>query len=232
MKRSAGRNTLSVNAMDHKLAAETNTVEKYILNELTGAERLAFEEHLFDCAICAGQVKLDSIVIGNLKQVLLEERTKPVASRPPARAKLDLFGWLRPMTLVPTFAALALAVIVGYQNFVYIPGLTRPQVLETAPIFPVTRDAAPVVTETKAPVFAISFDVDSPQSYASYTCEFQLDGKGTVLEIGSGPRKTKEFTLNLLLPAKQFPPGRYTMILRAAVDNQVEIARYAFVIQK
>lgn len=220
--------------MNHQLAEQTQAVDKYLLNELTEAERLEFEEHYFDCQICAGQLKQNAIVVDNLKQVLLEEKRetsdrRASTSPEPHRSWL---GWLKPATLIPAFAALVLALVVSYQNFVYIPGLTRPQALETVSIPSAARDSGPVVAIDRGmPMFNLSFDVDSPQAYPSYTCDFQNEAKGQVLEVNSGPRKVAAFTLELLLPSKQFPPGRYVMILRPASQPETVISRFSFAIQ-
>jgi hypothetical protein len=220
--------------MNHQLAEQTQAVDKYLLNELNEAERLEFEEHYFDCQICAEQLQHNAIVVDNLKQVLLENqrdvsRQRMSAAAKPGRSWLD---WLRPATLVPAFAALALALIVGYQNFVYIPGLTRPQALETVPIPSAARDSGTVAAiDRRLPMFNLSFDVDSPQAYPAYTCDFQREGKGSILKVDSGPRNVASFTLELLLPSKRFPPGRYVMILRPASQRETVISRFWFAIQ-
>jgi hypothetical protein len=220
--------------MNHQLAEQTQAVDKYLLNELNDAERLAFEEHYFDCRICADRLKHNAIVVDNLKQVLLEEQRDTSEQRAAATSKpgAGWLSWLRPATLIPAFAALALALIAGYQNFVYIPGLTRPQALETVSISSAARDSGTVVAVDRGlPMFNLSFDVDSPQAYPSYTCDFQREGKGSILAVDSGARKVAAFTLELLLPSKQFPPGRYVMILRPASQPGTVISRFSFAIQ-
>ena len=220
--------------MNHQLAEETHMVDKYLLNELSETERLEFEEHYFDCQICADELKKNTIAVDNLKQVLLEEQEKPSEKRVSVRADSagSWLNWLRPASLIPAFAALALAVVVGYQNLVSIPGLTRPQVLETVPIASTARDSGPIVAiDRKLPMFNLSFDVDSPQAYPAYICDFQNEDKGSVLSVDSGPRKVAAFNLELLLPARQFPPGRYVMILRPASQPDKEITRFSFAIQ-
>jgi hypothetical protein len=225
--------------MDHKLAEQTDAVDKYLLDELPAAQRLEFEEHLFDCPVCAELVKDDAIIVDNLKQVLLEEKPKPSERRHSAAAVGSregrfnwLLNWSRPATLVPTFVTVALAAVVGYQNLISIPALLRPQALEAVPIASAVRgDGQVVQVDRRQPMLNVSFEVDSPQAYPSYICDFQMEGKGTILQVDSGQRKVASFSLDLLLPAKQFPPGHYVMILRPALQSQIEIERYPFVIQ-
>jgi len=213
--------------MDTTLAHQTNTIDKYLMGDLTHEERLAFEEHMFDCPKCAARVREDFALIANLKQVLREE---------PARAAKKASGWrewFRPLTLAPAFAALALACLAGYQNFVSIPAMLRPQVLDTVPIVAATRGANPQTVDIQpgSALFAVSFEVFSPAANAAYVCEFLAAGQNAVATVDCGKHSTSEFTLNLLLPVGKFPPGGYTMILRQASDKQAEISRYSFAVR-
>ena len=220
--------------MDHQLAEQKHAVDRYLLDEFTPEERMDFEEHLFDCPVCADQVRQNAVFLDNAKQVMLEEEREDAGNRrelnrPPARS---WFEWFRPSALIPTFAALALAVIVGYQSFVYIPGLEQPQVLSTTVIPPLARDAGPVIAvDRNLPRFNLNFEVDSPHAYPLYRCDFQKEDGSRVISLDSGPRQVASFTLDFLLPVKRFPPGRYIMILRPASELQTEIHRYTFVIQ-
>ncbi len=221
--------------MDHKLAEQKNAIDRYVLNELTQEERTEFEQHLFDCATCANEIRQDAIFVDNVKEVLLQEKRDASRSRQtiekPASDRTWL-SWFRPATLIPTFAALALAAILGYQSFVYIPGLEQPQVLSAKVIAPLARDGGPIITvDRRLPRFNLNFEVDSPQAYPSYQCEFQKEGSGTIFTLDSGPRQVASFTLDFLLPTKRFSPGHYSMILRPASEPQTEIHRYTFVIQ-
>jgi|GEM_PF-1462567 len=228
--------------MDHKLAESTGTVERYLLNELPPDERLAFEEHLFDCPICGDLVRSGVISIDNIKQVLREEPDRAVATGRVVAGGADeprrwnwssrWARWFRPATLTPSLAAVALAVVVCYQSLVYIPSIERPEVLTDNVIAPVTRGGGPVITVDRSrPLFNLNFEVDSPQAYPRYTCDFQLEGRGTVLQMDSGERQFASFTLALLLPEKLFPAGHYRMLVRPKAEPGTNIERYEFVIQ-
>ncbi len=224
--------------MDHKLAEKNSTVERYLLNELPPDERLAFEEHLFDCPVCGELVRNGAISIDNIKEVLRDEPERAIATGRPIQEQRSKWsgsrwaGWFRPATLVPSLAALALAVVVCYQGLVYIPSLERPEVLSDNVIAPLARGGGPVITVDRSrPLFNVNFEVDSPQVYSRYTCDFQLQGRGTVLQMDSGKRQFASFTLSLLLPEKLFPAGRYLMIVRPKTEPGTTIERYEFAIQ-
>ena len=217
--------------MDHELAQQTKTIDQYLLNELSQDERSAFEEHIFDCPECAAKVRDDFAMIAYLKAVLAEPRPSPSTHLVKAAA-----GWWQRfhlLTLVPAFAAFALACIIGYQNMFSIPGMLQPQVLETTPFVSTTRGLTTQTASIKpgAALFAASFNVAAPTAFSAYVCEFQADGKGPITTIDCGKHPTAEFTLSLLLPAAKFPPGGYTMILRSASDQHPEVSRYSFAVR-
>lgn len=220
--------------MDHTLASKTNTIDKYLMSELTHEERLAFEEHIFDCLECAARVKEDFSIIAGLKAVLQEPvlASRIAPAKTSTEAKWGWSKWFQPFSLVPAFAALALAVLVGYQNLVLIPGMLQPQVMDTTPMVAATRGGNSQIVAVKpgARLFAVSFEVSSPHVYPAYVCEFEA-ANGSVIDVDCGKHSTAEFALNLLLPSPKFPPGGYTMILRPASDKQAEISRYSFAIR-
>ena len=218
--------SLLSNAMNHELAVKIHAVDKYLMNELTGAERHDFEEHLFECTVCFNLVERDALIVDNLKEVLREPAPEE------KRSFSSVFNqWMRPFVFVPSFAALALAMFTGYQNLVYIPALSKPLVLQPHVIDSVARGTGTAIPlDRAAAMFNLSFDVDSPQAYASYICEFKNDRKESVLSVDAGKPASAAFTLNLLLPAKKFPAGQYVAIVSAGADH-TEVRRLPFVIQ-
>jgi hypothetical protein len=218
--------------MEHRVAEQMNAVEKYLLDEFTPGERADFEAHLFDCPICGQEVRQSAIAIENMKQVFREECEVSEASRQ-SRRRQGWAAWFRMPVLIPSLAALALAVVAVYQNAVTIPALRQTQVLSNLVIAPLAREAAPEVpVDPRLPKFNLNFDVDARQSYGSYRCEFQREGGASILKLDCGSSQVASFTLPLLLPTKAFSPGRYVMILRPSTDPSAEVDRYNFVIQK
>jgi hypothetical protein len=216
--------------MEHTLAYQTNTIDKYLMRELSDEERLAFEEHLFDCPECAAKVTEDYEMIADLKAVLKEP--PPNVQAQPVKSKVRWRDWFQLPTLVPAFAALALAIVIGYQNLVSIPGMLQPQVLDTTPMVATTRGHSQIaLLKPGVALLPLSFEVFSPTVYPAYVCEFRAEASSAVTFVDCGKRATAEFTLSLLLPAAKFTPGGYTMILRPVSDKHSEISRYSFVVK-
>jgi hypothetical protein len=218
--------------MDHKKAEQNSAVEKYLLNEFTTGERLEFEAHFFDCPICADLVRQGAISIDNIKGVFRENPVRGTVIEKTSRPGSRWFSWVGAPALVPSLAALVLAAVVGYQNLVSIPRLERPLVLSSDVLTSVSRGIAPVIkVDRKQALFNLNFEIDSPQAYPSYQCEFRNQANNIVLSVNSGEKKVASFTLDLLLPTDRFPPGAYAMVLRPDSSPNLELRRYDFVIQ-
>ena len=211
--------------MDHKFAESLQSVEKYTLNEMSAEERTAFEEHMFDCPICSEQVRQNFTLVENLKEVLREEPAARYAAAPSG-----YWAWLRPSSLVPTFAAVALACVLVYQN---IGGGNQEfaRVLPLASVVTsVERDAsAPVqLVDPKSPTFIVTFGVD--RLAEGFECEFINKAGKTVASVSHGAESVASFNLPVELPTKNFPPGEYRMSLRPA-SKPDSIKTYPFVVE-
>lgn len=77
--------------MDHQAAVDRQLTERYLLDELDSTEMAAFEEHFFECPICAEDVRRATVMLANLKAVLRKEDPgMPVIEIGPHHKFLDL----------------------------------------------------------------------------------------------------------------------------------------------
>ncbi|HEY6351193.1 MAG TPA: hypothetical protein VI636_17455 [Candidatus Angelobacter sp.] len=65
--------------MNHEFAIGSKAAERYVLGEMNEAERDAYEEHFFSCAVCAEEVKATDELLCTIRQAI------PGPSMPPAR---------------------------------------------------------------------------------------------------------------------------------------------------
>src|SRR6185369_6283770 len=108
--------------MDHRHAVETLAMERYLLDEMTGQERDAFEEHFFSCAECAE----DARAAGALRDAVAAGTGAPVARRSGASVVSMPVRSRRLATVVlPWAVAASLAVVAGYQALVVQPALRQ-----------------------------------------------------------------------------------------------------------
>jgi putative zinc finger protein len=106
--------------MEHTDAEKLQAVEKYILGELPPSLREEFEAHYFDCAECSANLRTGVAFAAASRQYFAESAPQKV---PVAVPQLGWFSWLKPLVVVPVFAALLL--LIGYQNIFSIPRLKQ-----------------------------------------------------------------------------------------------------------
>src|SRR5215472_14855904 len=70
---------MNAKVIDHEQAIKNMMAERYLLGELTDAERDAYEAHLFDCQVCFAQVKTGTEFVGHIKRIGEEEHVRAVA---------------------------------------------------------------------------------------------------------------------------------------------------------
>lgn len=228
--------------MDHNQAVTQKMAESYLLGELTPEQRDAFEEHYFDCAECAADVKAGAMLVANVKEVL---RAEPASDwgEEPARSRSGWLSWLQPAYGLA--AALALALLV-YQNMVTIPNLKEqakdnaPQVLPPAVIlYAASRAASPKIVnisvEPKQP-FVLYIDIPPGDNFASYTFDVQSENGSSQfpVPVSAEAAKAAKDSVPFLVRGSQLKPGKYVVVLRGhrsateAPEAGVEIDRYPF----
>lgn len=222
--------------MEHQEALHIHAAERYLLGELEGPEREAFEEHFFDCQECSEAVTANAMLADNSRAVF-RQREQRRALEAAARRSGRLRDWLALPRLVPALAAMALLVVAGYQQMVTIPGL-RQQLTQSNAVQPVaafalhaeSRGAAQVIQAPRgAKHFTIFIDLPA-ESAPSYQCDI-LDAAGAVRASVQVTRPPAGDTLDLLLDPARFPAGEYTLVVGNAAAPAGEIGRYAFALQ-
>ena len=93
--------------MTHADALRTLAAERYLLDEMPEIEKFAFEEHFFDCAECADDLRAGSAMRAGVKAA---------PSRPAAIPMVPVRRRWTPAVVVPWAAAAMLALAVGYQS--------------------------------------------------------------------------------------------------------------------
>src|ERR1700744_3052327 len=106
--------------MNHDQAIREQAVERYLLGELTGEGREQFEDHFFDCEICAADLKSGALFVDALRNPELAASPRRPMHLIAKRAPL---AWLRPSWLAPALAASLL--VIAYQNIHVLPGMRQ-----------------------------------------------------------------------------------------------------------
>jgi hypothetical protein len=202
--------------MDHNLASETYAAERYLLGEMPAEERDEFEEHFFSCRVCGEDVQTVSVFIENAKALFRERelQTSPAHKKILWRDWLrrDWIGWLRLPVTAPTFAALALAAVVCYQNAVVIPGLRIPQSVASPLVFDgETRSSVPHQSEDMPLHFQML--LSGPPDSARVALEV-IGANGRLARSGFVESPGLNRLLDVYFPGT-LHAGRYSLIVRS-----------------
>ncbi len=159
--------------MDHSEALRLKATEKYLLNDLDPEQLDQFEEHMFDCAECAVDVRAAAMFLEQSKAVLSEGRgPRPVTI--PASARKGWLDWLQPAFAAPALAVLL--VVVGYQNLISNPKLhqelNRPQVLPWAAVnVGMMGDENPPITLSRGQGFVLFVRIPPESGFSQYQAD-------------------------------------------------------------
>jgi Putative zinc-finger len=233
--------------MDHSEAVRLQAAEKYLLGELPREQHAAFEEHYFDCAACAEEMKATVAFLESARQVAREEITQVIDDKRLVRnpqATGGWFGWLRPAFAVPVFAALLL--LIGYQNGVTIPNLKQAPagvvVGEGAKSFSLQSadsrgESGSAVKIAVGAREDFRLDVDMPgNSSSGYTCQIE-DESGKVLATIAVSAEEAKNTVTRVIRGGSLKPGRYTIAIfkgqppSVQAGNQGAAAQKSFVVE-
>src|SRR5271165_5867194 len=196
--------------MDHNQAIELNAAEKYVLRELPEDLQEAYEQHFFDCSICAADIKAAAIFAETTREIFAEEHDHPATD--PERGSV-WSRWLRPAIAVPVFATLLL--LVGYQNLVTIPQLKSGptaslQVLNTFSLAAADSRGG-----------AVRIPLSRGKGFAQFLCQLR-DDSGRVLHQVTVTAEQANKTVELFVPAGMMHPGTYSIVIAGDADHNAQ----------
>lgn len=231
--------------MDHQRAIQNLAVESYLLDEMTPGERESFEEHFFDCQVCAADVREALQLMEQAPRVLKLDISAPVGAvrdRPalreaPRETKGKWFSWLQPQA---AGAALAMLAAVCLIETIAIPNLwhrleeaSAPRVVASAFLKPQTRGTPTILKVAAGQPVIVMFD--PPETTAS-PLEYVLQStNGSVQFQLSSDAPAAGEPVTLSLPKLDAPAGSYMLIVKApAADGHEarELGRYPFELQR
>jgi hypothetical protein len=217
--------------MEHSEAIQLVATEKYLLDELPTDLREQFEEHLFGCHECAMDVRSASAFVEQGKAALAEP--EPVTVRDKDKSRPGFFGWWRPAFAIPAMAVLLL--VIGYQNLVTFPHLTR--AVKQMKFLPATTLHLSTYGTSQIPVhqgedFLLSVIVPPGHPYEAYKADLQNPAGG----ITSVPISPSDDTWPIQVSATNLQSGSYTLtvygITASDQDEKIGSASFQLQIQK
>jgi hypothetical protein len=222
--------------MDHDVVVGQKMTERYLLNELDPEVRDEFEEHFFDCAVCALDLRAGAMFLEQTK-IVLAEKPIEVSTPPPARVtvKPGWFAWLRPAFAVPAMAFLL--VVIGYQNLVTYPRLVRtmnsPKVYPIAPVNVGTWGSSePVIPIRAGEGFALLVRIPPEGGYSYYTADLN-NPEGKVEWTVTIPAASGQDQWSIQVPGADREAGQYTLAVHGvtAAGESKGVGRVSFELQ-
>jgi hypothetical protein len=228
--------------MDHNEAIQLQAAVKYVLGELSLVQREEYEEHYFDCAECAIDLKVLATFADTTREVLRQEKSAQlVAASAPASA--GWFRWFQPIVAIPAFAALLL--IIAYQNMVTIPRAGQQAsstsaniVFNSHPIRGVNTAGEETRTLSIRPgeAFLLDFDFVPTRTFDQYIGQLE-DANGRVLLRSSIAGGNANHEAHLPVPARLLRPGKYVLAFygdpgaTGRLNSQNEAGRLSFAVE-
>jgi anti-sigma factor RsiW len=205
--------------MEHIEAKQMHAAEKYVLGEMKGELREEFEEHYFDCAECALDVKAAAAFIAASKDIFQEEPGPVLVVTDEKPKAWGWHGWLKPLIAVPALAALV--VMLAYEGHHLKSGLKEP----TAPEQNLVASANfglrggdrvanenTVVRVHAGEAFGLHFDFTPTQSMEKYIGEVQ-DANGRAVMQVAIPTERINKEVKFVVPAGRLGAGNYVLVV-------------------
>jgi hypothetical protein len=212
--------------MNHEEAIRILGTEQYLLNDLSPELREQFEEHFFECPVCAADVRTGALFLEQTKAVFAAEAAAPRRLVPAvASEKPGWWAWLRPAFAAPILALLL--AIIAYQNW---PSHPKPQLLQAAYINIGSRGGdVPLISASKGQEFLLRLTIPPAQSYSSYFADI-YGPEGKIRSSVNLPVSAGNDTYFVQVPADRYNDGVYSVAIRGVGPDatSTELGRGSF----
>ncbi len=203
--------------LDHLIATKRNIAGRYMLGELSPAEREKFEEHYFNCRECAEDVRDLLAVSSNSRAVLVQ---MPDYDEPAAAMGRKGSNWFQSFRFSPQPAyvmasALALCVltVVTTLQSISLRGQLVPQAVAEVALHPDARGEETEIGAQQTGQFLV-LSADVPLAAPKLQWQVRGVASQTPLMEGAAPGPTPGSPFCLLIPASRLTRGRYVLAVR------------------
>jgi anti-sigma factor RsiW len=230
--------------MEHERAVQNLAVECYLLGEMTPGEREAFEEHYFECGVCAEDIRSAAQFLEDMKGVLGTDR-RPLAMPLPSREAPKRTGWNWSAWLQPQFAAAMVAVfgiVAAVETFSTIPVLKQqvsemsaPRAVRSTILRPQTRGASTVLTVKPGESALWTLDGLNLPPAAASRLQFVVksnDARDVLSFSGEYPGADEPVIISF--PKIDLPAGSYVLLVEitSTAGTARELGRYPFELKR
>jgi hypothetical protein len=216
----------------HQEAVDTLATERYLLDDMSGADRQAFEDHFFSCDVCADDLRVAAAMAQGAQAgfagTATTGRVLPMVVKPPVSHP----AWYRSAAL-PWAAAAALACVTTYQSFrVPSPGRdASPVAIVPVTLRPASRGADAVVPLPSGggPV-SVAIEINEPAESGQVAYELN-SSDGQRIASGRAAAPLPGAPLLLLIPSwTLIGPMHYILSVHDAGPSGRLLGEYRFAV--
>jgi hypothetical protein len=209
--------TLENQMLNHLKATKRKVADRYVLGELTQAQREEFEEHYFECVDCAEDVRAFMALTLNSRSVLADvpDHVEAAAGRRSLDWLQALRSWRPPAVYVmaPALAMLALTITTTYQSIILRSQLVAQAVPQFA-LHPDARGEESEISVQKQGNFVV-LAADLPGTPREVKWQIRGVESHTPLMGGSAAGPPPGSSLSVLVPASGLGTGQYVLAVRS-----------------
>jgi hypothetical protein len=204
--------------MDHTQAIDGKFTERYLLGDLTPAQRDQFEEHFFDCAICADDVQIGAVFVDSARAVL---REGPISEEAATSTSETVYARYGLPFQSAALAFVALLCVVGYENVVTIPhlkangasGVRSPEILPSVSLVGLgSRAESNPVPAPLATDFVFEMEIPGGPEFSSYLCEIRDQADTLKFSVPVSAVQARD-TVRLAIPAGILTAAAYKLVV-------------------
>jgi hypothetical protein len=200
--------------MDHTEAIHGKFTERYLLGELAPELRDQFEEHFFECGVCAADVQAGAVLVDNARAILK-----------PAPANVFLRFGLPFQAAACAFVCLLC--VVGYENIVTIPslratgaGMRAPEILPAISLLGMgsRAETAPALAPAGKD-FELELEIPGGPEFTGYRCEVRDSQSIVRFSLPVSAEQAKN-TLRVAVPRQALGAGRFEVVVLGESSGQ------------
>lgn len=207
--------------MEHAEATETMAAERYLLGEMTPEDRDAFEEHFFDCAECAREVRHGAQIGAAIRTQKANRTRQPRMSA--ARQ------WLTAAAVAAAVSVVPIVQNVGLRQQISIA--RTPHIAPTYSFLTAgSRGSEELIVPAGSAPFTIDFEIPPQPDARRYVVEV-ADAGGRVRAHDSIPADAARDTQHFQFPGGSLPPGKYSLRVHAEPAAGVPVTAWSFVVR-
>lgn len=220
---------MNARMINHDDAVKDLMAERYLLGELSTAERDVYEEHLFSCDVCFEQVKAGTEFVSHLRHI---NTTDPDQLAPGFMSRI-IASARRPLTITMFgFLALISGFAVHQSSEISYLKEPRPEIRSVLTGIAHGPSEVHLIRVPKDSALSLNVEYARKGEFISYQAQI-LSSSGKALHSVALPETQVGTTASIAVPADALKPAQYSVVVfgRRSDGTQEEVGRGAFELQ-